>query len=107
MRPRRHRPLVHNIQQTFRYPQSRLPSNLASESDGAEVGSRPTRSLRGTHMALYINNGSSETINVSLLLYDPTCKVGSQPWRKEAWWVINSGQTVKPNALDVNLTTVN
>jgi hypothetical protein len=58
-------------------------------------------------MALYLSNRTSETINVSLLLYDPSCTLGGQPWRKEAWWVISAGQSVKPNALDVNLTTVN
>jgi hypothetical protein len=58
-------------------------------------------------MALFLNNRSSEILNVSLLKYDPSCKVGGQPWRKEGWWVLNPGQTLKPDAFDVNLTTVN
>jgi hypothetical protein len=58
-------------------------------------------------MALYISNTTSETLNASLLIYDPSCTIGGQPWRKEAWWVIGARQTVKPNALDLNLRTVN
>jgi len=59
-------------------------------------------------MSLYLNNGSSEIINVSLLLYDPSCTIGGQPWRKLAWYVLNPGQTILPDVYyNVDLTTVN
>lgn len=58
-------------------------------------------------MALFLNNRYRETINVSLLLYDPGCSGSGQPWRKEAWWVIQPGQTILPDAMNVDLTTVN
>lgn len=60
-------------------------------------------------MALYLSNSCPfpTSISVSLLIYDPTCKVGGQPWRKEGWWNLKNGQTIKPDALNVNLTTVN
>jgi hypothetical protein len=60
-------------------------------------------------MALYLSNSCPfpTSVSVSLLIYDPTCKVGGQPWRKEGWWNIKYGQTIKPDALNVNLTTVN
>jgi hypothetical protein len=60
-------------------------------------------------MSLYLNNGSSETINVCLLHYDAGCSaVGGQPWKKTAWWVISPGQTIIPGTFyNVDLTTVN
>jgi hypothetical protein len=58
-------------------------------------------------MALHIANTCSETINVALLLYDPGCTLGGQPWRKVAWYVIAPGQTIIPNVLNVDLRTVN
>ena len=60
-------------------------------------------------MALYINNGSSETINVALVLHDPSrvdCQ-SSDNWVKYGWWVLGPGITEKPNVLDVSLATVN
>ena len=58
-------------------------------------------------MALYIANSSSETINVCLILFDPSCTTGGVPFRKVAWWVIGPGQTIVPDALNVDLTTIN
>jgi len=58
-------------------------------------------------MSLFLSNRNSQIINVALLMYDPGCTVGGQPWRKDGWWVLNPGQTLKPNALDVDLRTVN
>jgi hypothetical protein len=59
-------------------------------------------------MSLFLNNRSPETINVSLLLYDPNCTLGGQPWRKVAWYVINPGQTILPDVYyNIDLTTVN
>jgi hypothetical protein len=59
-------------------------------------------------MSLYLHNGSSETINVCLLHYDPDCSgVGGQPWRKTAWYVISPGQTILPDIFNIDLTTVN
>jgi hypothetical protein len=56
---------------------------------------------------LLVNNGTSETLNVSFLIYDPGCSASGQPWRKEAWWVIPAGQTILPNIFDLDLTSVN
>jgi hypothetical protein len=58
-------------------------------------------------MALHIANVSSDTVNVCLLLFDPGCTVGGQPWRKVAWYVIGPGQTIVPDVLNVDLRTVN
>jgi hypothetical protein len=59
-------------------------------------------------MSLYLNNRSSETINVCLLLYDPSCTLGGQPWRKVAWYVISPGNTILPDVFyNVDLTKVN
>jgi hypothetical protein len=58
-------------------------------------------------MALYINNRTSETVNLSLLILDHNCTVGGQPWRKEGWWVMKAGQTTNPAPVYVNLTTIN
>jgi hypothetical protein len=58
-------------------------------------------------MALFLSNVTLETLNVSLLIYDPTCTIGGQPWRKVAWYVILPGQTVVPDVLAVDLRTVN
>jgi len=58
-------------------------------------------------MALFLCNVTLETLNVSLLIYDPTCTIGGQPWRKVAWYVVAPGQTVLPDVLFVDLRTVN
>jgi hypothetical protein len=46
-------------------------------------------------------------MSVSLLIYDPGCKPSGQPWRKVGWWNLKAGQSLLPDALNVNLTTVN
>jgi len=59
-------------------------------------------------MPLFISNTSSETISASLLIYDPNCQnTGGQPWRKIAWYNSSPGQTIIPDALNVDLRTVN
>jgi len=58
-------------------------------------------------MALYIANSYSETVNVCLILFDPSCTTGGVPFRKEAWWVIGPGKTILPDALNVDLTKIN
>ena len=57
-------------------------------------------------MALFLCNVTTlETLNVSLLIYDPTCTI--RPWRKVGWYVFAPGQTVLPDVLAVDLRTVN
>ena len=58
-------------------------------------------------MALYVDNTTSETLNVSFLIWDGGCAASGQPWRKVAWYVIAPGRVIVPDILDVDLTTVN
>jgi hypothetical protein len=59
-------------------------------------------------MSLYLNNGTTEVINVALLFFNPSCTIGGQPWEKVGWYVISPGQTSLPDVFfNVDLTTVN
>lgn len=58
-------------------------------------------------MPLFVSNACPETVWASLLVYDPRCQGRGQPWRKIAWYSFNPGRTGIPDALGVDLTTVN